>query len=118
MTTMSMSGAETTTTVSGHAIGIQAFIPVGKDDLEMQVKVPSLLLQMKDGTPEEHSAALAELLSLAYQPDVRSQHINKRFPVSEAQAMLAKNEPEPETKAEKKPKKKNEAADDDDNAEE
>jgi hypothetical protein len=79
---------EATSTVSGHAIQINCFIPIPKDDLEKQIKVAQLLLELRDGSDRDQSEVVGELFGLSVNPDVRSQAINKRFPASEAKLML------------------------------
>lgn len=75
--------AEQTTTVSGYAINILAFIPVDKKDLARQIEVPTVLQAVMSG--EKDLTALAPYL---YKPEVRNNFINKRYPISEAREML------------------------------
>lgn len=75
--------AEQTTTVSGYAINILAFIPVDKKDLARQIEIPTILQAVMTG--EKDITALAPYL---YGTEVRNNYINKRYPLAEARAMM------------------------------
>jgi len=83
-----MPQAEQTTTVSGYAIQILAFIPIGKKDLEKQVAIPTLLLDIQNG-----HKTIADLAPYLHDHEMRQNFINKRFPIATAAKMLAPAEP-------------------------
>lgn len=83
-----MPQAEQTTTVSGYAIQILAFIPIGKKDLAKQVAIPTLLLDIQNGTK-----TIADLAPYLHDHEMRQNFINKRFPVQTAAKMLSPVEP-------------------------
>lgn len=74
---------EQTTTVSGYAISILAFIPVSKKDLARQVEIPTLLLAIQSG-----EKTIADLSGYLVGTDMKMNFINKRFPIDEARKML------------------------------
>lgn len=76
--------ADQTTTVSGYAIGIFAFIPVDKKDLERQIAVPTLIRDIQNGTK-----TIADLAGYLHGTDMKANFLNKRFPIEEAKRMLA-----------------------------
>jgi len=78
-----MPAAEQTTTISGYAIQILAFIPIGKKDLKRQAEIPILLLDLQEGRK-----TIADLAPYLHAPEVRQTFINKRFPITDAKVML------------------------------
>lgn len=75
--------AEQTTTVSGYAISILAFIPVSKKDLARQIEVPTLLRDISEGRK-----TIADLAGYLHGTEMKMNFINKRYPVGEARAMM------------------------------
>ncbi|WP_299078731.1 hypothetical protein [uncultured Paraglaciecola sp.] len=85
--TLPLAQAEATKTVSGYAIQFLGFIPVPKDDLRRQISVAEKILEL-ESSDEPKPEIIAELLAMSHEPNIRAQSLNKRFPVSEANAML------------------------------
>lgn len=77
--------AEQTTTVSGYAINILAFIPVDKKDLARQIEIPTVLQAVMTGAKD--ISALAPYL---HGTEIRNNYINKRYPIEEARRMMEK----------------------------
>lgn len=75
--------AEQTTTISGYAISILAFIPVSKKDLARQIEVPTLLRDISEGRK-----TIADLAGYLHGTEMKMNFINKRYPVGEARSMM------------------------------
>ncbi len=82
-TTPNPLATEQTTTVSGYAISILAFIPVSKKDLARQIEVPTLLRDIQEGRK-----TIADLNGYLTGTEMKMSFINKRFPIAEARAMM------------------------------
>jgi len=71
------------TTVSGFAVSILAFIPIGAKDLRKQAEIPMLLLDIQEG-----KKTIADLAPYLKNPEFRQQHLRKRFTQEEAAELL------------------------------
>lgn len=71
------------TTVSGFAVSIMAFIPIGAKDLRKQAEIPMLLLDIQEG-----KKTIADLAPYLKNPEFRQQHLRKRFTQEEAAELL------------------------------
>lgn len=78
-----MPAKEQTTTVSGYAIQILAFIPIGKKDLKKQAEIPVLLMDIIEGRK-----TIADLAEHLHELDMRQQYTNKRFEIEKAKVLL------------------------------